>query len=53
MLACRADWFRLPAELRRAVQFTYREGAGGAAGHREAVRDALEWYRRNPRAVAP
>jgi hypothetical protein len=52
-LACRADWYQLPADLRAAVNLAYRRRAVDPAGHLQAVRDALEWCRLNPRAVAP
>ena len=49
--ACRADWFRLPADLRQAITDNYRRNP---AAHFAAVRDAVEWYAANPRpAVTP
>jgi hypothetical protein len=46
-LACRADWYRLPRELRLAITSAY----GGPneppnPAHRAAVADAVMWYRK-------
>jgi len=46
--ACRADWFRLPLDLRRAITDNYRRDR---AAHLEAMSDAIEWYRANPREM--
>lgn len=52
MLACKADWFRLPHALRAAVWRGWNDA--NRQGHARAVTDALEWYRANPRqAPAP
>lgn len=40
-VACRADWFRLPAELRRAISGNYRLDP---LAHIEAMTEAAEWY---------
>jgi hypothetical protein len=44
--ACRACWYRLPAQLRAAVWEGYRQQPLGEA-HRAAMADAREWYRNN------
>lgn len=46
MLACRADWFRLPKVQRDEITSTYRRNA---SRHLMAVRDAIRWYQDNPR----
>jgi hypothetical protein len=48
-LACPADWFRLPGDLRQAVTDNYRRNPDA---HFAAVRDAVDWYAANPREVA-
>lgn len=47
-LACRECWFRLPGDLRvalnRAARARFATATGGAA-HRAALQDCLKWYR--------
>jgi hypothetical protein len=47
--ACRADWFRLPLEIRRAIASNYGRDR---AAHLEAMGDAMAWYAENPQEVA-
>ncbi len=47
-LACKPGWYRLPKDLRDPITTTYRRDP---AAHRQAMADALRWYRTNP-AVA-
>jgi hypothetical protein len=47
LFACRTDWFRLPAVLRLGIRNSYRDKAWNV--HRSYVRDALDWYKGNPR----
>jgi hypothetical protein len=47
--ACRSDWARLPAEIRQAITSTYKRDR---LAHYEAMGDALDWYRENPREAA-
>jgi len=49
MFACRADWYRLPLDIRRGITGNYRRDR---AAHLEAMGDAMTWYRENPREVA-
>ena len=44
-LACRADWFALPEELRFKVSAAYRRRRWPE--HRAAVQEAMRWYRAN------
>lgn len=44
--ACRTDWYRLPLEIRRGITGNYRRDP---AAHIEAMGDAIEWYRANPK----
>lgn len=44
-LACRADWWRLPANLRRWVGASWRERARFPQRHRVAVVAALAWFK--------
>jgi len=46
--ACRTDWFRLPLDIRRGITGNYRRDPNA---HFAAVRDAIDWYRENPREV--
>jgi hypothetical protein len=48
-LSCRAAWFRLPVELRAAIQDNYRRYP---CAHMAAVVDAIDWLKANP-APAP
>lgn len=56
-LACRPCWFLLPADLRNAVNGTYRARArtgtdfAAVAAHRRAITAAMTWYREHPAAV--
>lgn len=50
-LACKPCWFRLPPDLRNAVNGSYHARARGAAGvraHRQALTTAMRWYRDHP-----
>lgn len=49
MLACKPCWYRLPAEIRDQVNFTYRQRISNPMGHIRAVAEASSWYRNNPR----
>lgn len=50
-LACRACWYRLPADLRRPISATYRRDFGA---HLAAMSDATDWYRtRRPAMSVP
>ncbi len=40
--ACKACWYRLPADLRRPISATYRRDTGA---HLAAMADAVDWYR--------
>jgi hypothetical protein len=48
-LSCKPCWWKLPADLRNAVNGTYRArtsgGADAVAAHRRAITAALDWYR--------
>lgn len=46
LFACRDDWYRLPADLRRPITANYRRDL---VNHRKAMADAHRWYRENPR----
>lgn len=46
MFACRPDWYALPADIRSAIWAAWR--GGDAAGHADAMADAVEWYREHP-----
>jgi hypothetical protein len=46
-LACPADWFRLPKPLRDEINAAYRRRASDPARHRQALADAMNWYRAN------
>lgn len=62
-LACKPCWLRLPADLRNAVNGTYRARSRGSAdatrrsavvsAHRRALAAAMEWYRDHPPAGRP
>lgn len=47
MFACRTDWYRLPRTLRNAIWRAYN--AGGGPAHVEAMAEAIDWFRQNPR----
>lgn len=50
MFACRADWYRLPLDYRRAITSNYRTHP---TNHLAAMAAAMEWwYRANPREAA-
>ena len=44
-------WWRLPKHLRDAVNSGYRVRVRNPRIHREALADALAWYRDNPAAT--
>lgn len=44
-LACAPGWYRLPAELRKAIRNTYLVDR---ARHMDLVVEACAWYRDNP-----
>jgi hypothetical protein len=46
-LSCRPCWYRLPPELRDALNAAYHKGT--AEEHGRAMRACLDWYRDNPR----
>lgn len=46
--ACRSDWYRLPLDIRAAINTGYRAQALGGQ-HRAAMGDAIDWYRANPK----
>lgn len=55
--ACKPCWWRLPADLRNAVNGTWRAKTyarrpdtrtAAATAHRRAVTAAVDWYRGNP-----
>lgn len=50
-LACAPGWYRLPAELRQAINAAYRGRARDPGGHRRLVAEALAWYRNNARGA--
>lgn len=52
-LACKPDWYRLPAPLRRAVNDAYRRRAVDPRPHRAALRAALIWYRSSNNPARP
>ncbi len=47
LLACPAGWRRLPADLRLRINAAWRRRRLDPAGHRDAVTEALAWYRDN------
>jgi hypothetical protein len=49
--ACRYDWFRLPPELKQGINRTAKAGMLSPR-RREALENALIWYRANPRSPA-
>ena len=49
-LACKPGWYRLPKELRDAINAAYRSRRRDPSGHLALIREALDWYRNNPRA---
>lgn len=48
-LACRPCWHRLPAELRDRVNTSYRWRRRDPILHRNAIAEAAQWFRDNPR----
>jgi len=46
LFACRRDWWRLPAELRRPITRTYV--TNDIVAHADAMRAAQDWYRSHP-----
>jgi hypothetical protein len=48
-VACRECWYRLPADLRRAITNNWKRNLDA---HRLALVDAVQWYRDHP-AVRP
>jgi hypothetical protein len=44
-LACRSCWYRLPADLRRAITSNWKRDLDA---HRLNLVDAVQWYRENP-----
>lgn len=56
-LACKADWFRLPRWLRRAVSVAWSRrckdprSTAAADAHQAAVGRAYAWFRDNPRGA--
>lgn len=57
MLACKTDWWRLPAPQRDRVTATYAQrrrqptDPAKIRAHREALQAALKWYRDNTEAT--
>lgn len=49
MFACRADWYRLPQELRNDIWAGYRDQSDGGEAHRLAMAAAMAFYADNPR----
>lgn len=59
-LACREDWYALPANLRIDINAAWRHSREGATAneraiaagaHRGALISAVQWYRANPKAT--
>ncbi len=50
-LACPPCWYRLPGDLRAAVNEAYRHRSVNPAAHRAALADAMNWYRNNPKGA--
>lgn len=48
-LACKPCWFRLPADLRNAVNGTFYHRQADPRAHRAALVAATTWYREHPR----
>lgn len=59
-MACKPCWFRLPVDLRNAVNGTFRARqrttgrrpdvhSAAVAAHRKALVAAFQWYREHPR----
>lgn len=42
MLACRSDWYAIPAPIRRAVWDAYRRHGMGSPQHGAAIRAAID-----------
>lgn len=50
MLSCKRDWFRLPQGMRNRINAAWANGDGeGSERHLSLVREAMQWYRDNPR----
>jgi hypothetical protein len=49
-LSCRGCWFRLPQELRTALNNAYHRGTPDE--HADAMRACLDWYRDHPIGVS-
>jgi hypothetical protein len=45
LFACRRCWGRLPTSLRVPINETHLRAV---VGHRQAMANALEWYRKHP-----
>ncbi len=48
LLACLSCWHRLPAGLRLRLTTAYRTRRVDPRPHRQALADALAWYRDHP-----
>jgi len=48
LLACGPCWWRLPDDLKSAVNLAYKSRRTNPIGHRHAVQDACQWYSQNP-----
>lgn len=53
LLACSPCWHRLPADLQRAVSLAHRRRQHYPGEHRQAVQDAVAWYRANQPERSP
>lgn len=51
-LACTACWMRLPKPLRGEIVDSYYRQRDDPARHRDAIAEAAQWYRDNPRPAA-
>lgn len=51
MLSCRECWYRLPGPIRAAVAAAFPRRVKDPRAHREALAEAMAWYRTNPRGV--
>jgi hypothetical protein len=52
LLACGPCWWRLPAQLKRAVGRAYHRREHDPIGHQEAVAAAADWYRQQKEGTA-
>ncbi len=50
-LACKPCWYRLPADLRNAVNGSFYHRQRNPAAHRAAVFAAMTWYREHRQAT--